>query len=205
MTDNHARVERAELCELLATLGPDAPTLCTGWLTRDLAAHLILRERRPLAAAGIVLRPVAGYTTRVQRAIAATPFPELVDRLRTPPWWLRPVDRAMNTLEMFIHHEDVRRAQPDWRPRDLTTMEAALWRRASPAARLRLRRFPATVLVSAPGHDTLRTGRGGTQLRLAGPPSELVLFLTGRQRVAQVDLTGPDALTAQLASAHLAL
>src|SRR5262249_52743320 len=37
-------VERAELCDLLDELGPDAPTLLDGWTTRDLAAHLVLRE-----------------------------------------------------------------------------------------------------------------------------------------------------------------
>src|SRR5690606_1471098 len=40
--------ERAALCDLLSRLGPDQPTLCEGWTTRDLAAHLLLRERRPL-------------------------------------------------------------------------------------------------------------------------------------------------------------
>ena len=39
--------ERKALADLLAALGPDAPTLCTGWETRDLAAHIVLRERRP--------------------------------------------------------------------------------------------------------------------------------------------------------------
>jgi hypothetical protein len=36
--------ERLELCDLLLELGPDAPTLCEGWTTADLAAHLVLRE-----------------------------------------------------------------------------------------------------------------------------------------------------------------
>src|SRR5882762_622635 len=37
-------VERRELCDLFLELGPDAPTLCEGWTTLDLAAHLVLRE-----------------------------------------------------------------------------------------------------------------------------------------------------------------
>ena len=40
--------------------GPDGPTLCEGWQTRDLAAHLVLRERRPDAAAGVMGGPLAG-------------------------------------------------------------------------------------------------------------------------------------------------
>lgn len=34
--------------------GPDAPTLGAGWKTRDLAAHLVVRESRPDAAAGVI-------------------------------------------------------------------------------------------------------------------------------------------------------
>ena len=37
-----ARLEREALCDTLLALGPDAPTLCDPWRTRDLAAHLVL-------------------------------------------------------------------------------------------------------------------------------------------------------------------
>ncbi len=46
-------VERAQLANLLAELGPDAPTLLPPWTTRDVAAHLVLRERDPLAGPGL--------------------------------------------------------------------------------------------------------------------------------------------------------
>ena len=45
-----ARDERIALCDLLDETGPEAPTLCEGWRTLDLAAHLVLREHRPDAA-----------------------------------------------------------------------------------------------------------------------------------------------------------
>lgn len=210
MAHNYARDERAALCDLLAGLGPDQPTLCTGWTTRDLAAHIYIRDRRPVAALGIVARPLAGYTARVQRALAARPFPELVAAVRRPPGWsptaLDPVDRAANTLEMFIHHEDVRRAQPDWRPRDLPPgLHSALWSLLRRYTGLRLRRFPAALVIDAPDHGEVRTGRGGDQVRLAADPGELAVFLTGRQRAAQVDLTGPTELTGRLGAARLGL
>jgi uncharacterized protein (TIGR03085 family) len=210
MPHNHARDERDALCDLLAELGPDQPTLCDGWTTRDLAAHVALRERRPLAAAGIVLRPLGGYTARVQRAIAGREWTELVASLRRPPGWsptaLAPVDRAVNTLEMFLHHEDVRRAQPDRQPRELPPeLAAMLWSRVRALARLRLRRFPAALVIEAPGHGQLRTGRGGEEVRLTADPGELAIFLTGRQRAARVDLTGPAPLTDRLATARLGL
>jgi len=209
MSRNHARDERAALCDLLTALGPDQPTLCDGWTTRNLAAHLIVRERRPDAAAGIVVRPLAGHTRRVQQRVAQRPFAELVTELRRPPGWsptaLAPVDRAVNSLELFIHHEDIRRAQPDWQPRPLPPeLAAALWSRVRPYAKLRLRRFPATVVVEAAGHGEVQTGRE-QRVRVSGDPGELAVFLTGRQRAARVDLTGPTHLTNRLATAKLGL
>lgn len=210
MAHNHARDERTALCDLLVQLGPDQPTLCTGWTTRLLAAHLLVRERRPLAALGIVARPLAGYTVSVQQRLAAEPFPDLVAQLRRPPGWsplaLAGVDRAVNTLEMFVHHEDARRGQPDWQPRELPAgLAAALWSRIRPVTRLRLRRFPAALVVEAPGHGEVRTGRGGEEVRLTAEPGELAIFLTGRQRAARVDLAGPATLTDRLSTARLGL
>jgi uncharacterized protein (TIGR03085 family) len=208
MAHNYARDERAELCDLLTALGPDQPTLCDGWTTRDLAAHLLVRERRPLAASGIALPPLARYAARVQRRLADRPFAELVDLLRRPPRWstVDRVDRAVNSLEMFIHHEDVRRGQPDWQPRELRPgLARLLWSRMRPYARLRLRRFPATLVVHAPGHGQVRTGRGGGEVRLTADPGELAVFLTGRQRAARVELAGPPELTTRLADARLGL
>ena len=66
----------------------DAPTLCDPWTTRDLAAHLVVRERRPDAAIGIVLSKAAGYTDKVQSGVAATEWGALVDTVRSgPPVW----------------------------------------------------------------------------------------------------------------------
>lgn len=202
------RRERAALCDLLAALGPDRPTLCAGWQTRDLAAHLLLRERRPLAAAGIVVPALAGHTARVQRNLAAGSYPDLLARLRRPPLPLRParLEYAVNCLELFVHHEDVRRAQPDWRPRPLPAgLAVGLWRRVRTLARVRLRRFPATVSVVATGQGRVHTGTGGPALVLAGDPGELALWSTGRQAVARVRITGPDELVTRLAATRLHL
>src|SRR5690349_13654553 len=80
-----AKDERNALCDLFTEVGPDAPTLCEGWLTRDLAAHLVLRERRMDAAPGILIKPLAGYTRRVQDGYAARPWAGLVDLVRSGP------------------------------------------------------------------------------------------------------------------------
>ncbi|MGW0215258.1 TIGR03085 family metal-binding protein [Micromonospora chokoriensis] len=206
----YARAEREALADLLLALGPDAPTINEGWATRDLAAHLVLRERRPDAAGGLVLPPLRGYAERVRQHLAARPYPDLVAQVRRPPLW-SPIsnpltDELANLMEFFIHHEDVRRAGSGWQPRDLPAgLQGALWKRAAPMARLALRRFPADLYVQAPGHGELSVGRGGEPLRVVGPPAELVLFLSGRQRVARVQLDGPTEAARRLRTASLGM
>ena len=204
----YAQAERRALAELLLALGPDAPTLDEGWTTRDLAAHLVVRERRPDAVVGVVIPPLRGYTERVRRSVAARPYPTLVELVRHPSGWSpisNPlVDGLINTMEFFIHHEDVRRAQPEWLPRELPRdLQATLWRRGVPLGRLRLRRFPAALLIQAPGYGEVSTGAGGERVRLVGPPGELVLFLSGRQLVARVQVDGAAALADRLRTARL--
>lgn len=200
--------ERAALADLLEQLGPDQPTCCEGWTTRDLAAHLVSRERRPDAAVGILVKPLAGHTERVRKAVAARPYEDLVAELRTAPVWswgaIGPLDRATNTLEFFIHHEDVRRAQPDWQPRILSPAhQRALWAAVPGSARLALRRFPAGVRIEAPGYGSGQAGRGEPVVTITGDPGELALFLSGRQRAARVELTGPEEPTGRLRKARL--
>ncbi|HEY3010109.1 MAG TPA: TIGR03085 family metal-binding protein [Micromonosporaceae bacterium] len=206
----YAQAERRALADLLLALGPDEPTLCAGWTTRDLAAHLVVRDRRPDAAAGIAVRPLRKWGDRVRDRLARTPFPELVARLRRAPWWSpvsNPVlDPAFNTLEYFVHHEDVRRAQPGWRPRELGRgHQEALWGQVSRVAGLGLRRLPASVVIQSPGYGEVHVGAGGPPVRLVGAPGELLMFLTGRQRVARVQVDAPAALADRLRTARLGI
>jgi uncharacterized protein (TIGR03085 family) len=205
-----ARLERALLCELFLAVGPDQPTLCAGWTTHDLAAHLVIRERRPDAAIGIVVAALAAHTERVRVATAQRPFAELVALLHSPPLWsvgaIGPLDRATNTLEFFIHHEDVRRAIPDWTPRSLPREhEMALWHAVPGSARLALRRFRAGIAITAPGFGEAKAGNGPVEVALTGAPGELAMFLSGRQSAADVELTGPAEWTARLKKARLGI
>jgi uncharacterized protein (TIGR03085 family) len=204
----YAKSERAALIDAMQTLGPDAPTLCTGWTTRDLAAHLLLRERYPVASAGIVVGPLAGYAERRRQSIAKRDFAAQLAQLRNPPVWSpvsNPVmDEPMNVSEMYIHHEDVRRAQPGWKPRAVDPgLAEALWNVVRRTSRLALRRFRAAIVIDAPGHDSVQAGAGGPEVRVTGKPEELILFLSGRQAVADVTVTGPDELVERLRNARL--
>ena len=132
MTDSLARRERHALCDLALALGPDAPTLCGGWTCRDLVAHLLVRENSLIGAAGISISPLAGLTEKAMARAARKPFPEMVAKLYDPgitPYRLPGVERLTNTLEYLVHHEDLRRAQPGWEPRDLSPAdEDDLWK-----------------------------------------------------------------------------
>jgi uncharacterized protein (TIGR03085 family) len=190
--------ERAALCDLLTELGPDEPTLCVGWQTRDLAAHLVLRERRPDAAPGILFAPLAGYTKRVQDGFARKPWAELVDLVRTGPPALSPtripvVDKVVNSVEMFVHHEDVRRAQPGWKPRDPDPeRDAVTWAGVSRSGRLTLRRSPVGVVLRRPDGAEVVVRRGPNTVILSGEPGELLLFAFGRDAV-RVEFEGEQS------------
>ena len=105
-----AQRERAALVDTMRTVGPDAPTLCGDWTTRDLAAHLVVRERRLDATAGVAVPFLAGYTAKVQRQVTqSTDWDVLLDKIASGPPLYSPfkiLDPVANMGEMFIHHED---------------------------------------------------------------------------------------------------
>ncbi|WP_228003254.1 TIGR03085 family metal-binding protein [Nocardia australiensis] len=200
---NMAQRERRALVAMMSTMGPDAPTLCGGWTVRDLAAHLVVRERRPDAAPGILLKPFAGYLERVRQQAARRPFPELLEQVRTgPPWWspLRPVDAVANLSEMFVHHEDVRRGSPGWEPRELPDDdEARLWALLRKTGRMSYRKAPVTVVLATPDGErvVVRTSATG-EVTLTGKPSELLLHAFGRDEVRIETAGEPESVRAVL-------
>lgn len=208
---NWAQAERHELADLFEQVGPDAPTLCEGWTTRDLAAHLVIRESRPDASAGILVKPLAAHTARIQNRAAQRPWPQLVAAVRNGPpllsaFRLPGVDRLTNLAEFFVHHEDVRRAMPQWEPRDLPDAEAdALWRlERSQASSQFVRLGIPALLVRTDGTGGRHLARRGSpQLTITGPVAELMLFTFGRRTVAQVEISGDEELVAKLRQATL--
>jgi uncharacterized protein (TIGR03085 family) len=202
---NPAQAERAALCDLFLQVGPDAPTLSGDWTTRDLAAHLVVRERRPDAAAGIVARMLAGYSEKVRLLEAERPYTEIVDRVRKgPPRWsptsVEAVDRLVNTVEFYVHHEDVRRGAAPFAVRELDVeLEEALVRLLSgPLGKALVRKASVGVAIEPEGHPGARLRRGARTVAVAGPIGEIVLFLYGRSSVAQVDFEGDDDAIAKL-------
>jgi uncharacterized protein (TIGR03085 family) len=192
--------ERADLADLLDGLGPDAPTCCAGWTTGHLAAHLVVRDRRPDALLGFGAEAVTGggplpaWSHRLEdRLRTSTPYAEVVARLRSGPAAWSPlawpaVSRALNTSEFAIHHEDVRRAQPGWAPRQLPAAEQdALWNAAALFGRRAAGRQGLVLRRSdVPGVEK-RFGAGGRTV--TGQPIELLLWGAGRRNVARVEVS----------------
>ncbi|WP_069811844.1 TIGR03085 family metal-binding protein [Streptomyces sp. TP-A0874] len=207
----HAKRERLLLADLLESSGPAAPTLCDGWTTRDLAAHLVVREHRTDAAGGILFKPLRPRLDRVQAEYLEKPYEELLQLIRTgpprlSPYALKQVDEAANTVEFFIHAEDVRRAAPDWTPRELDPVFAdALWSRIERLARVVGRKSPVGLVVRRPDGRTAVARRGTPVVTVTGEPGELTLFLFGRQGVADVELEGEQDAVAKLRQAKLGI
>ncbi len=202
---NYSRDERLALAALLEESGPEAPTLCAGWQTGDLAAHLVLREQRADAGLGELggllkrrtNRMLAGYLKRYS-------FADLVARFRSGPprlsvFALPGADEMANTAEYFVHTEDVRRAAPGWTERELAPgLSDVLWKRIS-IARLTLRRAPTgVVLARSDGPGRFMARKASPSVTITGTPAELTMWVMGRARAAHITLDGPDEAMAAL-------
>ncbi|GAB3542844.1 uncharacterized protein (TIGR03085 family) [Actinopolyspora lacussalsi] len=193
-----ANDERQQLCDLFERLGPEAPTLCHGWSTRDLAVHLVVREHRPDAAGGKLLKALADRGERVRGELAQLQWEELVDRVRQgPPKWnplgIGAVNEGVNSAEYYVHHEDVRRAQPGWQPRpEDPERSEALWKALSRTARYFYGRSPVGVVLRRPDGHEVSAKNGPRTVRILGSSEELLLHAFGR-KPAQVSFEGNEA------------
>src|ERR1700753_1652598 len=195
-----AQRERAALVEILRAVGPDAPTLCEGWTTRDLVAHLVVRERRPDALPGLVFKPLASYTARLQNRLStSTKWEALVELFASGPPVLslfKVLDPVASIHEIFVHHEDVRRAQTGWEPRELDARTSAAGKgrvaMSSGAGTSRsMTAVRARLTLRTPDGQTVVAVGGGSPVTVTGEPLELLLFAFGRNAV-RVDFDGYD-------------
>lgn len=191
-----AQRQRAAIADLLEELGPFAPTMCEGWQTQDLAAHLYIRERKLSALPGIGFDRFKDRTQRIQISeLHRLGFLPMVQELRTPGWIMRPLDNLVNVSEFFIHHEDILRA--NGRSQTLTAKEQqALWPVVKVLARRAQARYGSQVLLlrTDTGAEQ-KIGQGDRPVHLTGLPSELLLHLSGRE--AEVKTTGEETSLTQ--------
>jgi uncharacterized protein (TIGR03085 family) len=203
--------ERAGLADTLASVGPDAPTLCAGWTTTDLALHVVLRERLDPANPGA--RGPGSDSPRLERRrrriLAQHGYLGLVELIRQGPPRFSPfaipgAARWLNTIELFVHHEDVLRAQPHSTRRVLPQeAQDELQKHLKRLAPLMLRRCPTGVDALLPDGSTMQLHKGDEAAILAGQPGEIILYLEGRRSEADITILG--AAGGREALAHLRL
>lgn len=193
-----ATAERAALCAEFERSGPDRPTLCEGWNARDLLTHLLVRERQPWNAAGIVVPALSGMTDKAMDGYASAAWPNMIDDLRKgPPAWspfkVGKVDEIANGAEFFVHHEDLRRGEPGWEPRPSDPeRDGQLWNLLANQAKLLFRRSPVGLVLARPEGATQVVATGFGVVTVTGDPAELVLHAFGRD-AARVEVTGLPA------------
>lgn len=205
----HDARERAELCSWLDRLGPDAPTLCGDWTTADLAAHLVARERNPLAGPGIIVGgPFTRVTDWAMDREARRGYDAVVDRVRTGPplvpWGLPWLRSLLNLNEYFVHHEDVRRANGEGPRTDRPELDAALEPVVARMAGIQLWRGKVEVALVDPDGRTIAR-RGVDPPQVIGRAGELLLWLNGRGAVADVAFEGSQDQVEKLWNADLGL
>jgi uncharacterized protein (TIGR03085 family) len=204
------RAERTSMCDTFSAVGADAPTLCEGWTTADLAAHLIVREHRPDALPGVLIDrgPFARHTTNLMEAAKSKGYGAMIETLRAgPPLLYRVGPGAFaNVVENWIHHEDVRRANGNGpRPAD-PEVDAFLWRTLGLSGRMSARKIKPFGLELEAGNGRRRVARDAEpRVVIHGAPGELVLYFAGRKGAAQVDIEGPEEAVRALVDAKFGL
>lgn len=195
-----AERERKELANLLLSVGPDAPTLCKGWTTRDLANHLYIRENRLDAAGGMFVKALSDRLDSVTAEVNRMPYVEVVGKWGSgAPRWnpMNWADRYVNTAENFVHHEDVRRAQEGWTVRQLPPSGVSdLWRLVTTTGRMMLRGSTSTVVLMRDDGVAVtlidNSAKGAPVVTVRGSVGELVLWLYGRDEV-RVTIDGDES------------
>lgn len=206
-----------ETVQGLDDAGWGASTLCAGWDVEDLVAHLVARERHPVAAAGIVVPALHPMHERAMAKEEARGRRRLVERLAAGPPLGRLMDWA-NALEFWIHAEDlargglaIERPAPDAATSDL------LWKTLTRNARFALRAVrtagvlavtdttgPHTAAFRLGGRIVHAADPASADVTLAGGVGELTLWLSGRREAARGDLSPADhPLAAALRTARL--
>lgn len=197
--------QRNKLAQLLIELGPDAPTLCDGWETKDMAAHLWIRENRVDAAAGMFISKLENRLENLTQETLSRNYEDVVKEWAAgPPRWLKGIDTKMNTMEHFIHYEDVRRANGMTEPQPLSdAANKQLYSALKMLASSALRKSASPVVLHPRGFDRIVTAdkkgisaNGGDVIRVSGEVGELLLWASGRD-VADITINGDASKVAR--------
>lgn len=190
---------RQDLVNVLGRVGPGYPTLCEGWNTEHMLAHLILRETRPDVAAGVLLPPLAQRTKTKTEELAeelsdGQAFSHGLSRFEAARPLIRrveAVDETTNFLEYLVHREDVLRGSPGalemnaGREADADE-QSAVWRALSRRAGLFAKNYPDGLTMV--GTDSDGSPAYGT--KVVRQPSDESRVSAVVQKVVRAPSTG---------------
>lgn len=207
---------REVLAETLLAAGPHSPTLCDGWQTKELAAHLYLRGHRPTVGLGMIIKPLAAVSDKSTRKLAAKAasaegYAKLVKSFQKghpfhSPMRIRSLDTSVNLTEYFVHTEDVRRARSRWAPRALDEgYSEALWNELIKRAAILYRGVDLGIVLVRPDGFRYVAKRAPVSVAIVGEPGELLMHAHGRTRHALVTFEGQPDAVALLDSAEVGL
>ncbi|HUP86060.1 MAG TPA: maleylpyruvate isomerase family mycothiol-dependent enzyme [Acidimicrobiales bacterium] len=190
--------ERCAFAETLRKVGHDAPTLAGRWTAHDVAAHVVSLDGlggvptfvgRTIVRRGLRLNDVAGkFADRGLWASKRRGFEWALEHLEQHPprLLLRNSVAPIGLFEIFVHHEDVRRADPVAQPRvapqglaDVLPWLLRYHRRVLRDVRL--------VVRTPAGEHAEGTG---ALVTVEGPVAEVVLWLAGRREASQAEASG---------------
>ena len=193
-----AAAERNALADLFLERGPDEPTLAGEWTTNDLLAHLVIRERRPDAAPGILIPPLSFWTRACpgpgraaglrrqrradpQRPAVVEPDGAALPRRRGRPGVLHPPrGRAPRRRGLGAAAPGARRAT------------GSSWKQLGLLGKLVYRSSPVGVTLRAPDGREHAAKSGPRPVTIVGEPGELVIYTSGREQ-AVVSFEGEPA------------
>ncbi len=205
-----AQRERISICQNLRQLGPDQPTLCQGWTTKDLLVHLVVRENRPDAAAGLVVPFLSFYTDSIYKKFKDKSFDELISIFengpKSPsPFSLSAVDQLANTFEFLVHNEDILRAQANYQPRIFSDDDLKfLWSRFTKSAVFFMRKVKVGV-VAKTEQGTYTLKRGEEVVTISGNVIDLIMFAFGRKKNINIHFEGSSQAIEKLKNSNLNL
>ncbi len=207
---------REVLAETLLAAGPGADTLCAGWRTQELAAHLYLRERSARVGLGLLIKAFRKASAKATAKLAdksSTPeaYAKLVADFRAGPPPLSPLkikalDESSNLIEYFIHTEDIRRVGDRWAPRALDEEYSdALWDELVKRAAILYRGVDLGIVLVRPSGPRHVAKRAPVSVAIVGEPGELLMHAHGRTGHALVTFEGQPDAVALLQTAEVGL
>ena len=191
-----ADAEHRRLRRSLHELGPDAPTLCDGWKSIDLARHLVMVARFDGVPALVVNLCMLGtryplaslaprFVGRLGEVLAPLEWSDLLIEMNRPlpRVWAVPGVAQWRFVEYWVHHQDVLRPNARVADGDLGALRAAL-----PVAAMLGVGWNRVELDIRPDDAPAFTVGRGERVVVTGRLAEIAMWIVGRRNGTAVSV-----------------